>query len=234
MKRLVLAMVLALATAGAAHGQVTLPLPTSTTTTAPPTTTTAPASVTTESTTTTTTAPTDVSIAPPPAVDSLPSTTTTSTSAVTAPSRPVLPGAPLRRSAVASAITGSFALTVVAALAVAALLVLLSSRARPGGLRMNDPRRRWRLIAGAACLAVAAVIGLVGWLKVSDEPQVNRQIPYLASSGMGLVIFAAVGGSLLVAEQLREDDQRIEELEEALRTLSETLSPIIESPPRGK
>ena len=99
---------------------------------------------------------------------------------------------------------------------------------------MNDPRRRWRLLAGVASLALAAVVGIVGWLKLSLEPQVNRQIPYLASAGMALVVLAAIGGSLIVAEQLRSDDERISDLEDAVRRLTTTLEPLVESPPRGK
>ena len=96
----------------------------------------------------------------------------------------------------------------------------------------TDTRRRLRIALAAGCIAVAAIIGLVGWLKLSDEPQVNRQIPYLASAGMALVVLSAVGGSLLVAEQLRSDDRRIEELEESVRQLAETLAPLVESPAR--
>lgn len=99
---------------------------------------------------------------------------------------------------------------------------------------MNDARRRWRLLAGVGSLGLAAIVGLIGWLKLSLEPQVNRQIPYLASAGMILVILAAIGGSLLVAEQLRNDDQRIADLEDAVRRLADTLAPIVESPPRKR
>jgi hypothetical protein len=51
---------------------------------------------------------------------------------------------------------------------------------------------------------------------------------------MILVILAAIGGSLLVAEQLRNDDQRIADLEDAVRRLADTLEPIVESPPRKR
>ena len=98
---------------------------------------------------------------------------------------------------------------------------------------MTD-RQRWRLLAGLACLVVAAVIGIVGYLKLSLEPAVNRQIPYMASAGMALVLLSAIGGSLLVAEQLRTDDRRIEELEEAVRSLAAAMAPGIESPARKK
>jgi hypothetical protein len=99
---------------------------------------------------------------------------------------------------------------------------------------VDDTRRRWRLLAGVGAFVLAAVVGLVGWLKLSLEPEVNRQIPYLASAGMALVVLAAIGGSLLVAEQLRADDQRIADLEDAVERLASTLEPIIEARPRKR
>jgi heme A synthase len=131
-------------------------------------------------------------------------------------------------------LAGSFGVGIGGVLLVALVLVSLAFRARPGGLSMTDPRRRWRLLTAVACLALAAVVGLVGWLKLSLEPQVNHQLPYLASAGMALVLLAAVGGSLLVADQLRSDDQRIADLEDAVRRLATTLEPLVESPPRRK
>lgn len=96
---------------------------------------------------------------------------------------------------------------------------------------MSDSRRN-RLYTGVGLLALAAIVGLVGYLKLSIEPDVNRQIPYLASAGMALVLLSAAGGALIVGEQLRADDRRIEELEAAVLALSGVLSPTIEAPAR--
>ena len=49
-----------------------------------------------------------------------------------------------------------------------------------------------------------------------------------------LVVLVVLGGSLLVAEQMRNDASRIEELEEAVASLAETLSPLLESPARRR
>ena len=236
MRRAVLAagvlLVVTVALVGAARAQVPpLPLPTSTTTTTEATTTTSAP----PETSTTVAEPepvtgSDFSIpdpTPPPDVPAVTSTTSTPTTVIRA--RPTA-----ARTSLATALSGSFAIAVATVLAVAGLLVSLSVRSRPGGFRMNDARRRWRLLAGVGCLGLAAIVGLVGWLKLSLEPQVNRQIPYLASAGMILVILAAIGGSLLVAEQLRNDDQRIADLEDAVRRLADTLEPIVESPPRRR
>jgi hypothetical protein len=97
-----------------------------------------------------------------------------------------------------------------------------------------NARRRARLLAGLACLALAAIVGLVGYLKLSLEPDVNRQIPYMASAGMALVILSAVGGALLVGEQMRTDEQRIEELETAVQQLAALVAPTVEAAPRTR
>lgn len=109
---------------------------------------------------------------------------------------------------------------------------LTAPLATTGGTVM--PTRRNRLYLGAGFLALAAIVGIVGWYKLSGEPLVNRQLPYLASAGMAVVVLAAIGGSMLVAEQLRSDAGRIDELENAVRTLAAALAPSIEAPPRGR
>ena len=131
-----------------------------------------------------------------------------------------------------AALTGAFAIALGTVLIVALVLVGLASRVKPGGAPMTRQQRRWRLILGVIFIAAAAIVGVVGYLKLSLEPAVNRQIPYLASAGMALVVLSAIGGSLLVAEQLRSDDDRLDELEAAMRQLADALAPTIEAPAR--
>jgi hypothetical protein len=137
---------------------------------------------------------------------------------------------------VGAAVTGAYAVALGTVLAFALIVSGLAYRVRtnPQGAHPMTDRQRWRLLAGLGCLVLAALVGIVGYLKLSLEPAVNRQIPYLASAGMALVLLAAVGGSLFVAEQLRTDDRRIEELEEAVRTLASAMAPSIESPARKR
>ena len=162
---------------------------------------------------------------PTPAPPSGPPPSVAPTPAPTSPA-PVVATSPV-------SFAGSFGLGVVGLLLVSILLPYLASLGRrsPGGTMLST--RRTRLSLGLACIAVAALIGFVGWYKVSGEPLPNRQIPLLASAGMALVLLSAVGGSLLVAEQLRTDDRRLDELEEAVRTLALALAPMVESPARG-
>lgn len=130
-----------------------------------------------------------------------------------------------------AAVAGSYRMGAGGSLLATLLLVALVSLSRTGGNAMSE-HRRTRLALGVVCIALAAGVGLVGYLKLSLEPEVNRQIPYLASAGMALVLLAVTGGSLVVAEQLRADDRRIEDLEAAVRALAGALAPTVEAPAR--
>jgi hypothetical protein len=134
---------------------------------------------------------------------------------------------------------GTFAAVAVLLVALPLLLTMVAARVRPapapapttGGLSMNGSTR-WRLWGGVGALALAALVGIVGWYKISGEQLLNFQLPLLASAGITVVLLSVVGGSLLVADQLRGDDRRLDELEEAVRALAAALTPTIEAPPR--
>lgn len=236
-------LVLALLALGLGHTAVvraqvppiTLPGQTTTTTaapttTVPPGTTTIPTTTTlVEATTTTVAVPTE----PPPdfGVTVAPSTSTTVALRRVPCCFPTLRHVVDLRPLAASAVTGVYGIGVGAVLIITFVFVTVLSSLRPGGFTMNA-RRRARLIAGFSCIGLAALVGLIGYLKLSLERDVNRQIPYLASAGMALVLLAVVGGAFIVAEELRQDDERIERLEDAVRTLAGSLAPDIEAPPR--
>ena len=110
-----------------------------------------------------------------------------------------------------------------------------TSSSRPSATRAGapvNPSGTNRLYLGLGALAVAALAGFVGWYQLSANPNVNQQLPYLASAGVIVVIASALGGALLVGDQLRGDDRRIEDLEDAVRELAAALGPMIEAPAR--
>lgn len=130
-------------------------------------------------------------------------------------------------------VAATFGLVSFGLVAIALLLAFLTGlrpSPPPNGAPMNATRNR--LYTGLAVLGLAAVVGGVGWYRLSGEPLLNRQIPFLASAGMLVVLLSVLGGSLIVAEQIRGDQHRMNELEQAVRTLTEALAPLIESPPR--
>jgi hypothetical protein len=155
--------------------------------------------------------------------------------AIPPPPQPVLPPAAPAAAPVAvttpltQVVPSAYAIVVFGLLGVALLAGFLSGL-RPAGGTVNATRTR--LWAGLGTLAVAAIIGGLGWYRISGEPLLNRQIPFLASAGIAVVVLAVLGGALIVAEQLRADQDRIGELEDAVRALTEALAPTIENPPR--
>ncbi|MEO6206200.1 MAG: hypothetical protein ABIO67_12600 [Mycobacteriales bacterium] len=157
-----------------------------------------------------------------------------------APLPPVLPALPVPANPVAvtaavsplsGTLAASFALVIFGLLLVPLLLGFLAGlRSSSTGGTVNATRTR--LWIGLSVIGLAAVIGGFGWYQISGEPLLNRQIPFLASTGIVVVLLSALGGSLIVAEQLRGDQSRITELEDAVRTLTEALAPSIELPAR--
>lgn len=146
------------------------------------------------------------------------------TATATASPVPVAGGVPLT-----SVVPSAYAIVVFGLIGVA-LLVSFLSGIKPSGGTMKATRTR--LWAGLATIAAAAVVGGIGWYRISGEPLLNRQIPFLASAGIAVVVLAVLGGALVVAEQLRADQNRIGELEDAVRKLTDALAPIVENPAR--
>jgi hypothetical protein len=93
---------------------------------------------------------------------------------------------------------------------------------------------RWRLAVGIVSFVAAAVVGIVGYLKLSLESSLNHQIPYLASAGMALVLLSAIGVALVIADQIHVDETRMEELTSAIERLAEAIAPDIERPARRR
>ncbi len=146
------------------------------------------------------------------------------TAAATASPLPVASGVPLT-----SVVPAAYGIVVFGVIGVALLVSFLSGLKPTGGTMKATRTRLW---AGLATIAAAAVVGGVGWYRISGEPLLNRQIPFLASAGIAVVVLAVLGGALVVAEQLRADQNRIGDLEDAVRSLTEALAPIVENPAR--
>ena len=101
----------------------------------------------------------------------------------------------------------------------------------PGGARPPaddepDPALLWRWVgratrpwAGWVFLGVGALLILLGYLGVSREAVVAKQIPYLVSGGIGGVLLAVVGAYFLGTEELRKDSGRLDRLERMVEEL---------------
>jgi hypothetical protein len=93
-----------------------------------------------------------------------------------------------------------------------------------------DPRLVWRWVAKAArpwfgwvLIGAAALLMLLGYLGVSREAIVGKQIPYLVSGGIGGVLLAVLGAYFLGTEELRRDSGRLDRLERMIEELHAVL-----------
>lgn len=155
---------------------------------------------------------------------------------VTAPHEAESVAAVVVASPLPGVVASSFALVAIGLLTIPLLLSFLAGL-RPAGASLPSSggtvkTNHTRLWTGLSVLAAAAVAGGVGWYRLSGEPLLNRQVPFLASAGILVVLLSVLGGSLIIAEQLRGDQHRLSELEDAVRSLTEALSSKIEQPPR--
>lgn len=90
---------------------------------------------------------------------------------------------------------------------------------------LDQARRSWRSVAGWALVGVGFLVLVLGWVGVSGEPDVARQLPFLVSGGLGGILLVAVGAALLVADELRSERARLGRIEALLLELRDGHKP---------
>lgn len=93
-----------------------------------------------------------------------------------------------------------------------------------------DPKLLWRWAGqatrpwiGWVFIGLGALLILLGYLGVSREAIVAKQIPYLVSGGIGGVLLCIVGVYFLGTEELRKDSGRLDRLEQLVVELHAVL-----------
>jgi hypothetical protein len=76
---------------------------------------------------------------------------------------------------------------------------------------------------GYILIAVGFLLLLFGYLGVSREVYVGRQIPYVVSGGLLGVAAVTLGSRLLLIQDLRRDSGRLDRLEQAVLELHQAL-----------
>ena len=101
---------------------------------------------------------------------------------------------------------------------------------RDGNNSQPDSAALWRWLwasirpyLGYILIALGGILLLAGYLGVSREVIVARQIPYLVSGGLVGLAAITLGGRLLLIEDLRRDSGRLDRLEKAVQELHEVL-----------
>ena len=97
-------------------------------------------------------------------------------------------------------------------------------------------QRRYRLLVALALMGAGAVVAVLGYLGVSAETEVPFQLPYFASAGIGALLLFGAGATMLLSAQLDADRERLDELEDAVRTLADEIGRLSDdlAPKRGR
>jgi hypothetical protein len=82
-------------------------------------------------------------------------------------------------------------------------------------------RERGRVVAGVTLLVAAVVILAVGYASVADEVFVAIQLPYILAGGVGALLCAGVGLTLLRSQEEIETQSRLRDLETVQEEMSE-------------
>jgi hypothetical protein len=80
-----------------------------------------------------------------------------------------------------------------------------------------------RPVLGYVFIGFGLLLILFGYLGVSREVFVGRQLPYVISGGLFGVAFVTLGSRLLMIEDLRRDSGRLDRLERAVLDLHQAL-----------
>ena len=70
-----------------------------------------------------------------------------------------------------------------------------------------------RPVLGWVFIGIGLLFILVGWIGVSGEALVAKQLPYLISGGVGGMAFVGIGAVFLATEDIRRDSGRLDRLE---------------------
>lgn len=89
----------------------------------------------------------------------------------------------------------------------------------------------FRPYAGWAFFGFGALFVLLGWLGISGEAVVAKQLPYLISGGIGGILLAILGAYFLGIEELRKDGGRLDRMERQIEELHRLLLEHPDAPP---
>jgi len=109
------------------------------------------------------------------------------------------------------------------------------SKSRPD---MPDPALFWKWVGRATrpvwgwiLVGVGLLLILIGYLGISREALVAKQLPYLISGGIGGIAFVGFGAMLIGTEDLKRAQERIDHLEDLVNDLHAALLIRSDAPP---
>jgi len=82
---------------------------------------------------------------------------------------------------------------------------------------------QWDRAAAIAATIAGAILLILGWYHVSDTGFVSKQLPYIASEGLGGVFLLGMGGMLWLSADLRDQWRELRTLNRKLDATGEPI-----------
>jgi sulfite exporter TauE/SafE len=86
-------------------------------------------------------------------------------------------------------------------------------------LRTNPDRA-----AAWVCVAVGVIVLFLGWEGASNTAYTAEQLPYILSGGIGGALLVAMGATLLISADLRDEWHKLDRIEKRLSTPLENVA----------
>jgi hypothetical protein len=77
-------------------------------------------------------------------------------------------------------------------------------------------RANWDRVSAWTCVAVGVLVLILGWHGVARSAYPAQQMPYIISGGIGGALLVAIGATLLISSDLRDEWQKLDRIEARL------------------
>jgi hypothetical protein len=85
-------------------------------------------------------------------------------------------------------------------------------------------RANWDRAAAVLCVVLGGLVLCIGWWGTARTAYPAAQIPYVVSGGIGGALLIALGATLLISADLRDEWQALDQIAQLLRRSTPELS----------
>lgn len=88
--------------------------------------------------------------------------------------------------------------------------------------------RPWLAVLGTALGALGLLLLVISYVEVSHESMVALQLPYVVSGGLGGLFALGTGAAVVLARELRLDNERLCDLDRKVSMLGEAVEDVLD------
>ena len=77
-------------------------------------------------------------------------------------------------------------------------------------------RTQWDRVGAWLCIAAGVVTLIIGWVGAAATEYPAEQLPFIISGGVGGALLVALGCTLLISADMRDEWQKLDRIEKVL------------------